>query len=158
MPEEPALPGTQSLRPGRGPKVPERGTNYDRDPRAPRKDANNTKGAHDDVVGDALVLLHDDVRTASAESTVMETAVFEGVVSGVVNWSRARKASGWKAVAVAGVVLEALVFYVTTSASLDEGVPFADERRRSLRRRRRRSSRSTPRRAPRTTAPRPPRS
>ena len=98
--------------------MPERGTNYDRDPSAPRKDANNTKGAHGDVVGDALVLLHDDVRTASAESTVMETAVFEGVVSGVVNWSRARKASGWKAVAVAGVVLEALVFYVTTNASL----------------------------------------
>lgn len=47
----------------------------------------------------------------------METAVFEGVVSGVVNWSRARKASGWKAVAVAGVVLEALVF-VKTNASL----------------------------------------
>ena len=108
----------QSLRPGRVTKVPERGANYDHDPRAPRKDAENTKGPHDDVVGDALVLLHDDVRTASAESTVMETAVFEGVVSGVVNWSRARKASGWKAVAVAGVVLEALVFYVKTNASL----------------------------------------
>jgi hypothetical protein len=75
-----------------------------------------------------------------------------------MNWSMARKASDWKVATVVGVVFEASVFYVKTSASLDEGVPFADERRRSPRRRRGRSSRSTPRRAPRTTAPRPPRS
>ena len=68
------LPGTQSLRA----KVPELNVHHieiaTTNPSAPRRSSKNTKGPHAGVVGDALVLLRDDVRTASAESTIMETA------------------------------------------------------------------------------------